>query len=98
MKFEQDARIPSGSPALMQPHPPKPRLTLRVGITGHRPNKLDDGVTKRIAQQLSYVYAAIDRVAADLLRANAAVYVEDTPVIRLGGGFAEGADQIAVVV
>ena len=24
----------------MTDHPPKPRLTLRVGVTGHRPNKM----------------------------------------------------------
>jgi hypothetical protein len=25
---------------LAKPHPPKPRLVLRVGISGHRPNRL----------------------------------------------------------
>jgi hypothetical protein len=79
----------------IHPHPPKPRLTLRVGITGHRPNKLDDVTAQRVVQQLVYVYAAIDKAAVDLLRANSAVYAEDAPMIRLGGGFAEGADQFA---
>jgi hypothetical protein len=87
-----------GSPPLMQPHPPKPRLTLRVGITGHRPNKLDDQAVKRIRQQLHDVFAAIDKAAADILRDNAAVYAEQAPVIRLICGFAEGADQMAVAV
>src|SRR5439155_12127039 len=96
MKFEQDARIPSGSPALMHPHPPKPRLTLRVGITGHRPNKLDDQAVKRIGQLLPEVFGWIDKAAADILFDNAAVYAETAPVIRLICGFAEGADQMAV--
>jgi hypothetical protein len=80
----------------MHSHPPKPRLTLRVGITGHRPNKLDDRAVKRIGPQLTEVFAAIDKAAADILRDNAAVYAEDAPVIRLISGFAEGADQMAV--
>src|SRR4051794_36836358 len=80
----------------MPAQPPKPRLTLRVGITGHRPNKLDDAVASRIARQLTDVYAVIDRVAGSLLRANAATYSKQPPLIRLAGGFAEGADQIAV--
>jgi hypothetical protein len=80
----------------MHPHPPKPRLTLRVGITGHRPNKLDDQAVTRIQPLLRYVFAAIEKAAADLLSANAAAYASEPPVIRLSSGFAEGADQMAV--
>jgi hypothetical protein len=80
----------------MHPHPPKPRLTLRVGITGHRPNKLPEEVSKRIQPQLAQVFAAIEKAAAQLQRANAANYSSDPPAIRLSGGFAEGADQMAV--
>ena len=62
---------------LIHLHPPRPRLTLRVGITGHRPNKLDTTAAERIKRQLVHVYAAIDRAAAELLRANAGVYAEE---------------------
>ena len=79
-------------------HPPKPRLNLRLGITGHRPNKLDDPTAARLKQQLVALYATVDRAAAELLRANAAVYAQETPAVRLGSGFAEGADQIAVAL
>jgi hypothetical protein len=96
VKFAQDTGTATIPQALMHSRPPKPRLTLRIGITGHRPNKLDDRTAQRIAQQLADVYAAIEQAAAELLRANVKVYAEEPPVIRLGSGFAEGADQIAV--
>ena len=87
-------------------YPPKPRLTLRVGITGHRPNKLKNGDMPRVAEQIREVMAAIDRVAATIHRENAEFYSNASPTdqpatqelyrIRLVSGFAEGADQMAV--
>ncbi len=43
--------------AAMTDHPPKPRLTLRVGITGHRPNKLPNADLPRIERQLRDTFA-----------------------------------------
>src|SRR2546430_1186183 len=79
----------SGPPAAMDLHPPKPRLTLRVGITGHRPDKLHGRAAARIEDQFPDVFAAIETAAADILRANAAVYASAPPLIRLISGFAE---------
>src|SRR6267142_128598 len=79
-------------------HPPKPRLTLRVGITGHRPNKLAGAVATRIRTQLPVVFAAIER-AASTIRANSVpLYADEPAAFRLICGFAEGADQIAVAI
>jgi hypothetical protein len=86
--------------------PPKPRLTLRVGITGHRPNKLPQEALPRIDRQLREVIAAIETVTAGICDDNKAVY-SDAPApgpdgdnrryrIRMISGFAEGADQMAV--
>jgi hypothetical protein len=80
-------------------HPPKPHLTLRVGITGHRPNKLGVAAAPRIAAQLRAVFETIDATAAAIYRDNSAYYAaagERTYTVRLISGFAEGADQIAV--
>ena len=86
----------------MTDHPPKPRLTLRVGITGHRPNKLPKSDLPRIERQLREVFAAIETAVAKAYDANKAVYA-GAPAdgakpyrIRLISGFAEGADQMAV--
>jgi hypothetical protein len=88
----------------MTDHPPKPRLTLRVGITGHRPNKLPQSDVPRIERQLREMFAAIETAVAKAYEANKAVYASDRGTnekpyrIRLISGFAEGADQMAVAL
>ncbi len=86
--------MPSDYPASM--HPPKPRLTLRVGVTGHRPNKLHGPAAARIAHQLPRVFAAIEQSAGKILPESQSFYAPEGAVMRLICGFAEGADQIAV--
>lgn len=88
----------------MTDHPPKPRLTLRVGITGHRPNKLTKADLPRIERQLRDAFGAIEAAVAKAYDANQSVYA-DAPAagakphrIRLISGFAEGADQLATSV
>jgi hypothetical protein len=76
-------------------HPPKPRLTLRVGIVGHRPDKLGTD-TGRIEEQLKKVFDAITTSADAILTAGKDCYALEPPVIRLVSGFAEGADRMAV--
>ena len=87
-------RMSQASPTLR--HPPKPRLTVRVGVTGHRPNKLGGEAAARVQRQLPLVYAAIEDVAARIFRENAAYFADEPPAIRLVCGFAEGVDQMAV--
>ncbi len=77
-------------------HPPKPRLTVRVGITGHRPNKLSEGAATRVERQLPLVFQAVEEAAANILRDNASVYAGEPAAVRLVCGFAEGVDQMAV--
>ena len=80
----------------MVDHPPKPRLTLRVGITGHRPNKLPGPATAHVRRELPRVFAAIAGAGKEILAANAEFYAAEPPAFRLVSGFAEGADQMAV--
>jgi len=77
-------------------HPPKPRLTLRVGVTGHRPNKLAGAAVTRVRTQLPVVFAAIERAASTILANSAPLYADEPAAFRLTCGFAEGVDQIAV--
>jgi hypothetical protein len=77
-------------------HPPRPRLTLRVGITGHRPNKLNGPAVARIERQLPQIFAAIERAAAKIQHGSESLYAQEPAVVRLICGFAEGADQMAV--
>lgn len=80
--------------------PPRPRLVLRVGVVGHRPNKLpeDTGALKGL---LAQTFASIESVAAEQhrLRAGAAnpcpLFSARKPLLRLVTGMAEGADLLA---
>jgi hypothetical protein len=96
----ESKRDDSGS---AQDHPPKPVLTLRVGISGHRPKKerFLPGEFRRVQDQLHEVFEAIERVLEELKARNKYYQSDDhgrlTPHrIRLVSGLAEGADQIAV--
>jgi hypothetical protein len=86
----------------MTDHPSKPQLTLRVGVTGHRPNKLAKADLPRIERQLRDVFAAIETVVARACDASRTVHASEPTAdtkpyrIHLISGFAEGADQIAV--
>src|SRR5262245_1127346 len=59
--------------------------TWRVGITGHRPNKLTKAAAPRVDRQLHEVFATIDDAAGRSGRG-----------VMLTSGFAEGVDQMAV--
>src|SRR5262245_5796663 len=77
-------------------HPPRPRLTMRVGITGHRPNKLTNALIARVQKQLPDIFAAIERAAASIRAQSTSIYADDPALFRMISGFAEGVDQIAV--
>ena len=50
-----------------QKHPPKPRLTVRVGITGHRSDKLDMTSTDSVRRHLPTLFASIEKAALRFL-------------------------------
>jgi len=93
---ETDVTMHSELPPTL--HPPKPRLTLRVGVVGHRPDKLELAARTRIEQQLRNIFAAIDVEANYLLATSKDCYLKDRPAVRLISGFAQGSDQLAVSV
>jgi hypothetical protein len=76
-------------------HPPKPRLTLRVGIAGDAPDKLGPAAA-RIEEDLSKVFDAIATETVALWEADKDYYAPERPTFRLISGFAEGADRLAV--
>ncbi|MFZ1414833.1 MAG: hypothetical protein WAS73_09695 [Defluviicoccus sp.] len=77
-------------------HPPKARLVLRVGITGHRPDKLGSD-TEVVGAKVRAVLTAIkDNLAAVHVEARKlSCYNTEPPLMRIISSLAEGADQIA---
>ena len=77
--------------------PPRARLALRVGVVGHRPNRLPDdeatlaALRARIAQVLRAARDEVARFQAE--DGDAALYAPDPPLLRAVSALAEGTDR-----
>jgi hypothetical protein len=82
----------------MNPHnaPPKLTLTLRVGVTGHRPNKLDDAAAAVLEPHIEATLKRVHEQLSLLRLKNADVYAGATPCVRIISALAEGADRLVV--
>ena len=90
----------------MSRHPPKPRLALTIGVTGHRlsrapsPDETAASAPRRfdvaaVAAALQAVFAVAARGVAAIDAAAKAGFSDAPPVITLISSLAEGADRIA---
>lgn len=71
-----------------------PRFTLRIGVTGHRPNKLDADQQALIANRAGVVLDCLSGIAQAVRSGDGEVFSEDAPDLRLVTSLAEGADTI----
>ena len=76
-----------------------PRLTLRVGVTGHRPNKLGGVDTSMLQQRACSILDSLALTTRSIQAENdaadsEALYAAGTPELRLATAIAEGADRI----
>jgi hypothetical protein len=74
--------------------PPKPRLTLRVGVTGHRPNKFAPDAVTRVRPQLVSVLKRLCAALDTVHRVHPDAYDAAPPVLRVISPLAEGADRL----
>ncbi|MGE0650693.1 MAG: hypothetical protein AB7P12_02930 [Alphaproteobacteria bacterium] len=72
----------------------KPRLTLRVGITGHRTNVLSADDIERLRTPVGTVLDCLDRTARNVLADHAWAFSPAMPALRLATSLAEGADTL----
>ena len=76
-------------------NPPKPRLTLRVGVTGHRPgDQLPDQAVQHVRRRIDAVLQNLLDLLNQLQAWSAACYLTSTPAITVISSLAEGADRI----
>lgn len=90
----------------MSAHPPRPRLVVRVGITGHRWNKLKRGDADQIRRRITEVLQAVQGIAERIGNETGSGYRSPnpdlaadepmTPELRLVSALAEGADRLLV--
>jgi hypothetical protein len=76
-------------------HPPKARLTLRVGVTGHRLNRLEQADLPALRRHVRETLEATQKAVVAWHKDNPALFSEDPPLFRLISSLAEGADRIA---
>jgi hypothetical protein len=74
--------------------PPRPRLVLRMGVSGHRPNHFDDAAQEKVRQTLARIYAWTQESLAGIHRREAGVFDAAAPEVRIVSALAEGADRV----
>jgi hypothetical protein len=75
--------------------PPKPRLALRVGVTGHQPRDLHHAHTDQLQKQIHTVLQSLKQFAQEHPRVSTSYRERDEPILRLVSSLAEGADRYA---
>jgi hypothetical protein len=89
---------------LAQPNCPKrPRLVLRVGVTGHRIDKLPTGkllddLRTSIRDSLREIKNIVDEIDAERKAARRLTYSDEEPLLRLISPLAEGADRLVAQI
>lgn len=90
-----DFRTRLNSQNLASLNPPRPNLTLNVGITGHRAHALSDAVVTQLETRIHACFerlqAAMQAIASDASSA----FSDAPPKLRLHTALATGADQLA---
>jgi hypothetical protein len=74
--------------------PPRPRLVFRVGIVGHRPDRLGKADLKQLAGCIDEILRAVKAETLAVARECKAIYDSATPMLKAVSPLAEGADRI----
>ncbi|HEU4589137.1 MAG TPA: DUF4231 domain-containing protein [Gemmatimonadales bacterium] len=74
--------------------PARPRLALRLGVTGHRPNRLCDAQLLLLRAKVREALALVARIAGELQAQPVSAYAQAPPILRIISPLAEGADRL----
>ncbi|HEX6898365.1 MAG TPA: DUF4231 domain-containing protein [Thermoanaerobaculia bacterium] len=85
------------------PYPTRPRLVLRIGVTGHRIDKLPTGEhLDKLRESIRVALIEIKSIVAEIYnqrrRNNYLTYSDEEPLIRLVSPLAEGADRLVAQI
>lgn len=75
-------------------HPPKVRLTIRVGVTGHRPNGLGGVDYPTLRERVRQILTIVRDVGREIAADPDAGYDSADPAFRVVSPLAEGSDRI----
>lgn len=76
-------------------HPPRPRIALNIGITGHRASNLSEEALEALRHVLDEVFARLDDAVGAVHATPEGPFDSRSPIIRLHTPLATGADQLA---
>jgi hypothetical protein len=74
--------------------PPRAPLAFRVGVVGHRPNRLDGGKLGELAATISLILKTVKEETHAVWRERRELYDGACPVMRVVSPLAEGTDRI----
>ena len=79
-----------------EPHPPKARMAIRVGVTGHRQKSLEEAGfdESQLRSSIRQALVRIRDMAQEILRENQDAYAPQEPVFRVISPLAEGSDRL----
>jgi hypothetical protein len=75
-------------------HPPKTRLVIRVGVTGHRPNHLKNSDIPLLRKEIHHALQSVRNAGAEIAGDSMAGYDSHEPVFRIISPLAEGSDRL----
>jgi hypothetical protein len=75
-------------------HPPRPPLAFRVGVVGHRPDRLKSANLDDLRATLKTILSVIQQQVAEFGTGNSALFGALPPAIRAISPLAEGTDRI----
>jgi hypothetical protein len=78
--------------------PPLARLTLRIGITGHRPNNLHSADPETLRLQVKRVLEFLKNTVAEIQLKAGSLYLNEPPLLRVISPLAEGSDRLVAEV
>lgn len=73
---------------------PKPKLVLRIGVTGHLPDKFAPPAQAKVSDTLAALFREAVMAAATLHDAEKEFFSDERPEIRIVSALAEGADRV----
>jgi hypothetical protein len=80
--------------SLEQLTPEPPKLILRVGVTGHRPDKLEDMDSEILNQKLTEIFEQLKTIVQKAKDKAHDAFADHSPLLYLISPLADGADQI----
>lgn len=73
--------------------PPRPRLSFRVGVVGHRPDRLQHADPQRLVELLTDILREIEQAVRDRAEPDRELYAPGEPILRAISPLAEGVDR-----